>query len=233
MKKPQLFTLHFAGGNCYSFQFLTSKLPALEVISLELPGRGNRMMEDLIHGFEQAADDLFKKITARLNGEPFLIYGHSMGAVLGIKVAHLLEQSGRKPAALILSGNAGPGVKKYDNTYLQPTPEFKKVLKDLGGIPDEVLDNEDLFSFFEPVLRADFEIVEKAGKHAFSPVSIPLYAVMGTAEECVDKIDTWQQYTTSRFRKELLEGGHFFIHQHAPRMAAIIMSQLQAAQVAR
>ena len=47
--KPQLFLLHFAGGNKYSFNFLKKYLEsAFELVSIELPGRGDRMSEKLI-----------------------------------------------------------------------------------------------------------------------------------------------------------------------------------------
>ncbi|HAP63992.1 MAG TPA: thioesterase, partial [Cytophagales bacterium] len=37
-EQPQLFLLHFAGGNCYSFQFLKNIVPQqISFLPLELP----------------------------------------------------------------------------------------------------------------------------------------------------------------------------------------------------
>jgi external thioesterase TEII len=47
MEKPQLFLLHFAGGSCYSFQFMLPYLKDFNVLPIELPGRGRRIKESL------------------------------------------------------------------------------------------------------------------------------------------------------------------------------------------
>lgn len=224
MKRPQLFLLHFAGGNCYSFQFLAPLLTDFEVITLELPGRGKRLNEPLLREFDEAAIDMYKQMLARLTAAPFLIYGHSMGAYLALRVANLLEKAGRFPAGIIVSGNAGPGVRRADRKtrYLLDRPEFVTELKQLGGLPPELIENEELFSFFEPILRADFEIVERNELTKEPAVQAPLYAIMGSLEEEVESIDNWSRFTSSRFNAEILEGNHFFIHKHPRRIAGII-----------
>ncbi len=52
MKKTQLFLLHFAGGNYYSFRFMFPQLNEFEIIPVELPGRGKRMKENLLKDFD-------------------------------------------------------------------------------------------------------------------------------------------------------------------------------------
>src|ERR1043166_8245649 len=87
MKKPQLFLLHFAGGNCYSFQFMMPLLRDFEVVSLELPGRGKRINEPLVTNFDLAANDILRQLRQKLASSSFLIYGHSMGAYLALRVS--------------------------------------------------------------------------------------------------------------------------------------------------
>jgi external thioesterase TEII len=225
MKKTQLFLLHFAGGNCYSFQFLKPLLPEFEVITLELPGRGKRLNEPLLKDFGMAAEDIFRQMNTKLNASPFLIYGHSMGAYLALRVASMLAGAGSPPVYLIVSGNAGPGVKYEDEVkkrYLLSRDEFIEELKILGGVPEELLENRELFNFFEPVLRADFQIAENNGMANDAPVNVPLYAMMGSTELKTEEISNWGRFTTGRFNHEILEGGHFFIHQHPERIAAVI-----------
>src|SRR5262249_8544650 len=110
MKRPQLFLLHFAGGNCYSFQFIMPLLQRFEIIPLELPGRGRRMKESLLKDFDLAAQDIYHQLTGKLTSASFIIYGHSMGAYLALRVANMLEKAGKFPAFVIVSGNAGPGI---------------------------------------------------------------------------------------------------------------------------
>ncbi len=105
----QLFLLHFAGGNKYSYNFLQSKLKSdIEFIPIELPGRGARFEENLIRDKEEAIQDLFLQIKDKRNGKPYVIYGHSMGAILGFSVTEMLEKENDAPNYLIVSGNPGP-----------------------------------------------------------------------------------------------------------------------------
>ncbi|WP_212003070.1 thioesterase II family protein [Chitinophaga sp. HK235] len=225
MKRPQIFLFHFAGGNCYSFQFLTPLLSGFEVIIPELPGRGRRMHEPLLNEFDDAAVDLYNQVISRLSDDtPFLLYGHSMGASFVLRLANMLEAAGRYPAGVVVSGNAGPGIEKPGRRvrYLLNKPEFLEELKKLGGLPQELIDNEELFGFFEPVLRADFEITERNNLAMEPAIQAPLYAVMGSLESDVDKIDNWSGFVQHTFHTEVLEGDHFFIRQHPRRMADII-----------
>jgi surfactin synthase thioesterase subunit len=195
-----------------------------EVIALELPGRGKRINEPLLDDFDEAAQDLYNQVMARLTRPEFLIYGHSMGASLTLRVANMLEKAGRYPACIIVSGHAGPGIQAEDKKirHLLNREEFIDELKKLGGLPPELLENEELFNFFEPVLRADFKIVELNELENEPPVQAPIYAIMGNEEENVTEIDNWARFTTGYFQSAILEGNHFFIYPHSKRVAGII-----------
>jgi external thioesterase TEII len=225
MKKTKLFLLHFAGGNKYSFQFLLPLLKQFDVIPLELPGRGKRMSEPLIRDYKTAVDDYYKQIINVLGTDDvdFSLYGHSMGATLGLLVSKKLLEVNRSPKALIVSGSPGPYFEKEVlNRYKLPQKEFIEELKRLGGSRDEFFDNEELFEFFEPILRADFEILEKETIDLENKLNIKIYAVMGSMEREVDQITNWERFTTSKLEYFVFEGDHFFIQQHAESLAKII-----------
>lgn len=226
MSKTQLFLLHFAGGNSYSFQFLLPFLQEFEVIPLELPGRGRRIREPLIRDFDEAAEDLFLQIRDRLNHDRFALYGHSMGAYLGLRIVAMLEQVNKYPAWLFVSGNAGPGTLPKRNRYLFSKPDFIEELRRLGGVPAELLENEDLLGFYLPIIRADFEIVEKEDRDTEPVIKTPVFVMMGNRETTVDKISNWSNFTSASFKQEIFDGGHFFIRQHAGRVAGIIKDVL-------
>jgi len=222
MKKPQLFLMHFAGGNCYSFQFMTPLLKDFETISLELPGRGRRINEPLLTDFNAAARDVYDQLTKKLSDGVFLIYGHSLGSYLALRVANMLEKAGLAPAYLIVSGNAGPGIEDRETRYSLGEEAFIDMLQELGGIPPELLKNKELLNFFMPILRADFELAEKNEMIHEPAVNAPLYAIMGNEEEEAKEIANWARFTKSTFSHEVLEGDHFFIHKHPAKVAGII-----------
>lgn len=223
MDKPQLFLLHFAGGNCYSFQFMMPFLKKFEVTPVELPGRGKRMKETLIRDFDRAAEDIYHQIMEKLTASRFVIYGHSMGATLGLRVASMLERNDCPPDYLIVSGNSGPGLKEGEvKRYLMESHRFMEELKRLGGMPEEILQNPELLEFFEPVLRADFEALEKEELDDEPFINIPIYAVMGSKEKDVAFIENWANYTRNQFSYRVLDGDHFFIYDHPQKMAQLI-----------
>lgn len=222
MNKAQLFLIHFAGGNSYSFRFMNLFFKDFEIISLELPGRGKRVTEQLITDFDQAAQDIFNQIRKKRIDSKFAIYGHSMGASLALRVTKLLENINDCPACIFVSGNPGPGVSDNKKRYLLEKKEFIEELKKLGGVSDELIDNRELFDFFEPILRADFEIAENNKLEFETAVVTPIYAMMGSEEGMVEKISNWSNYTNAHFDYEIMEGDHFFIHNHASKIARII-----------
>lgn len=221
--KKTIVILHFAGGNCYSFQFLTKYLPGYEVVLLELPGRGRRMKEPLIKDREDAVKDLLSQfIKHNIQGD-FIMYGHSMGATLGVLLARELELRKIYPQQLIASGSCGPWDGKVSKRrYALSSADFKLMLKDLGGISEQVLAEEDLFEFFEPVIRADFELLEKDNIVLAHPVKTPVHALMGQEEEDSDHIENWRSLTQGSCTLEHWPGEHFFIYDQAERLAKLL-----------
>ena len=146
--QSQLFLLPFAGGTSYSYQFLKPYLKKFDIVFLELPGRGRRIDEPIIKDFNLAAQDICLQIREKLSGGEFGIYGHSLGAYLALKVSNLLENKHIFPSHIVVSGNPGPRVKKKKGLYLLDNKSFIAEVKKLGGLSDEVCDNEQLMKYF-------------------------------------------------------------------------------------
>jgi len=102
---------------------------------------------------------------------------------------------------------------------------FKAEIASLGGLPDEILQNDEMFDFFEPVLRADIEI---ADTNDILPdgfiVTCPIHSLMGTNEKRVDEIQNWRKWTTGPFSYNVLNGNHFFIYEEASKLADNIIA---------
>jgi surfactin synthase thioesterase subunit len=224
--KVQLFLLHFAGGSCYSYEFLKKNLRNdFEFYSLELPGRGRRNNEKFLLEKKDAVEDYFNQIKKLRNNKPYIIYGHSMGATLGLSVSKRMQEIGDAPQSLIVSGNPGPtNEKRTIKRYLLEDYRFKEELRKLGGVPDEILVDEELYSFFSPIMRADFEILEKDN---FSEkglvIQTPIYALMGDEEDTCAKITNWNRFTSSGLQSKILDGGHFFIYDHPKEIAEVLI----------
>lgn len=230
LQRHQLFLLHFAGGSRYSFDFLKQHLGThIDFLPLEIPGRGKRFKEALLKNKSEAVQDYCRQIKTLRNKQPYIIYGHSMGATLGLNIVAELEKENDAPVHLILSGNSGPGIKEYIGEKELPKRhsmndiEFKAELRRLGGVPEEVLENSELYDLFSPIMRADFEILEK-GENTENGLMIhtPIYAMMGSEESTKDHIGNWKKFTTKKFTSEIVSGNHFFINEHPEKIAEVI-----------
>jgi external thioesterase TEII len=226
-EETQLYLLHFAGGNLYSFQFLRPFTPiGYSFCPIELPGRGRRINAPLLFSERDATADLVNQIRAMRNSKPYVIFGHSMGASLAIRVAKLMEAINDAPMRLVLAGNAGPGTSDKKERSTMNDSELKDELLTLGGVANEVLTNDELFDYFAPIIRADFSLLENAEELSEDfRVGIPITAIMGDAEDTADKIENWGRFTSKEFTFQLLKGNHFFIHDHPSKMMEIITNE--------
>lgn len=227
--KFQLFLLHFAGGSVFSFDFLKKHLGSdIEFIALELPGRGKRYNEKLLKTLDESIEDYFNQIKKLRNENPFIIYGHSMGASLGLFLASKFEVINGSPSHLIVSGNAGPGIKKEEEIvcyHKLDDIQFKEKLKKLGGMPQEVFDNEELYNHFAPIIRSDFECLDNLNSIQNDiQINTDIYAIMGDDEETSSKIDNWKKFTKGSFQNKIVSGNHFFIYDHPKEIAKIVVN---------
>ena len=119
------------------------------------------MGESFYESFEEAIDDIYAAISSQITG-PYAIFGHSMGSWMALELYYRLAQSiERLPVHLMLSGNRAPHIVKDERIHALPDEEFRETIQRMGGTSDEIFTNEELFSLFAPVLRADFRIVER------------------------------------------------------------------------
>lgn len=218
--------MHFAGGNRYSFDFIRPYMEGVEVVPTELPGRGKRVHERLLHDVDEAVDDLCSQVIRHLNAAGFLLYGHSLGAMLALKLADKLERIGQPPVHVLVSGNPGPGIEDHSEKSTLSKEALRKELKTLGRFPAGFFQVDELFDFYEPILRADFALAKGDNCRPVRPLSAPIYAMAGSEEGAARHLDNWKQFTTSCFRSEIFPGDHFFIHEHPQRIATIIKACL-------
>ena len=98
-----------------------------------------------------------------------------------------------------------------DRRYLLSNEFFTERLVQLGGIPKEVLEHQELLDFFLPIIKADFEVLEKEALPALE-IKTPLFVRMGTEEKWKGSMENWKNYSKDKLSMELIEGDHFFIN---------------------
>jgi surfactin synthase thioesterase subunit len=232
-----LFCFPFAGGSSYSYKnFVDSAPDNIRLISFDLPGRGRRSTEALLSDIDNIVDDLFIKIKDSLHA-PYAFYGHSMGTLLSYLLTRRIIRYGYQPPLhLFMSGRGGPSsALKNGICHNLPRLEFFNALRELGGFPTEVLDEEEIMLFFEPILRADFKALETYQYQAPSKLfSIPITIMIGREEEISDdELLLWQKETTTPIAIQYFAGNHFFIIDHAKEIMEVISRTFSQAQLGK
>ena len=86
MSKIKLFCIPYAGGGAAIYKkWEQSLLPDIELVAVELAGRGRRSNEQLYKDVPAAVEDVYNCILPSImDGKPYAIFGHSMGAMLSL-----------------------------------------------------------------------------------------------------------------------------------------------------
>lgn len=206
----------FAGGNTYSFK---NYFPLNNnVCTIEYTGRGLRIEENLIENINTLISDLLPKVKKEINScDNYIIYGHSMGALVGYLMCKEIQKLGLKsPIKLVVSGRKAP---KYSRDMILsdlPDLDFWKEVSKLGGIPEELNKYPELIEYFTPILKADFKCIENYQYNENLPkLPIPIDVLYGSDEEITqEEAEAWKEETIANVSVKELKGNHFFIFEH-------------------
>ncbi|MGE7433793.1 ACP S-malonyltransferase [Kitasatospora sp. NPDC001175] len=229
--RPRLFCVAYAGGDERAYAGLTEHLPDVDVVTLERPGRGRRSSEPLLRELPAIVDDLLRQLRNRLDA-PYALYGHSLGARLAFLLCHRLREEGLPaPAHLFVSGESGPAIPSRErHTWELPTDAFWAHLKQLGGIPAELWEHEDLMAYYERVMRADFAALGAYEHEDAPPLDVPVTAMTGESEWFTQAdVDAWQRESTRPLTTHRFPGDHFFIRAQWPALARVVRAGLAVA----
>lgn len=231
METVNLFCLPFAGGSKYSYRELEDRAPEfLNIISLEYPGRGARIREPLMKDINGLAEDIYQSLKNSLDGKSYAIYGHSMGGLLAwLLVRKIVLNSHRLPLHVFITGTKGPAArdKEEKKRHLLEKDEFIDELKRLDGSPPEILGNDELLNYFEPIIRADFQATETYEYEETPPFDIPLTVITGTEEDMEpEEIALWQKETSFKVDFRRMQGNHFFIFKYPAVVVEIISKKI-------
>lgn len=234
--RMRLVCFPFAGGSAATYTPWTQYLHEdAELIAIQLPGRGSRLVENPYDSIDAMVADLHTGMSDFLD-KPCIFFGHSMGAKIAFELACALHRNNQPlPARFIVSGSAAPFIpRRSAMVHALPDAAFKKRLTELNGTPERVLQNTELMSYLMPTLRADFKIAEtyRREKDCILPTTLAIYG--GNRDEVIAEADlmAWREVFSDVADIKLYEGGHFFINQHTGDILARI-NQVIAGELAR
>lgn len=227
-----LVCLPYAGGSASAFFSLSERLPAeVEVLSTQYPGRQDRIREPCLQTVPELARGAFEELGARVAGRPFALFGHSMGGAVAFELARLLERDGpAAPRTLFVSGRRAPSVAGDRGVRFRDDEGLVDELRKLEGTDSRVLDEPELLRLVLPTVRADYGAAEIYHTGADAVVGSPVVALAGDRDPHVglDEAAAWRGHTTGAFDLKVFPGGHFFLTDHEPEIAALVTDTLRA-----
>jgi len=226
----RLFCFSYAGGGASIFRPWSDGLPEdVEVCCVQLPGHEYRFAEPaytrLVPLVQALADAIFPYLD-----RPFAFFGHSMGALVSFELARQLRRThDRYPVRLCLAAYRAPQLQNPNiKIYHLPSEVFKVVLR-ADGIPERILQNEELMQAMLPTLRADFELCDTYLYTQEPPLECPLSIFGGTEDVRVSAadLDAWRIHTSATYSLSMLPGSHFFLHSAQDLLLAAIAQDLE------
>lgn len=231
----KIIAFPFAGGNSYSFKFLETELLKHNIAmeTIEYPGRGNRVSEALVGDIE----DIKKKIMAQVlqkvmnigDHESYVLYGHSMGGLTAYLIAlELMKTKLPAPKRLIVSGKSAPAIKYNRGISKMTSEDFWRTMQAIGGTPEELLQNDMLKKFYEPIIKSDYKAVEDFEYKQERKLKYPIDVFYGSDDIFpLEQMTPWGQETVEKMKTYELTGGHFFIYDHVPVLVNHFKSVLE------
>ena len=212
----KVFLLPYAGASVMVYSaFNRFKSENVELVFLEMPGRGIKSDWQACTDFPTVVNHLYEEITNQLEEQPYALFGHSMGSLLAYELYYKIRKEGfRLPNGIILSGRIPPDLcvhMKKVSDYAEN--EFLHEVSVYGGLPDEVRQNKELRDYFVPILRSDFKLIENYIYHERQePILCNLIVLYGQNDPSTPAEDMlqWRKKVSGVFTCIEFPGEHFF-----------------------
>lgn len=209
----RLLCLPHAGGDTWMFADWHNALPpSIDVCPIRLPGRGSRIADPAIADLDALVAALVDGLSGLLD-RPFAVFGHSMGALIGVTLARALaRERGLSPVLFCAAACRAPHLVGALAPISQlPDHLLLAAMQRRYGRPLDFADNPDLLRLVLPTLRADLSLCETP-MPSRRDLACPIVAYGGRHDASVDAaaLDGWEDHTSGAFRYHVVDGDHFF-----------------------
>ena len=226
-----LYCIAHAGSSAMNFlKWQPLLLDSISIVPLELAGRGVKYNQSFYENFTQAVQDLFNDFKKTYNGEPFALFGHSLGGWLVYELYYNIKKNlGIIPNHIFFSGLNPPNISCEDITNKTIKED---VLSDMiNNLHGDKIDSSDtdMLRHIKNVLKNDLILIKKYNYvEKQELIQPPITVLSGT---CDDKTTNqlllkWKLLTNNRCTFCKIEGDHFFPFNNIEETVSIVNSNL-------
>jgi pyochelin biosynthetic protein PchC len=235
--RAQLVCFPHAGGSASSFRPWSGLLPeTVELVVVQYPGREDRFGEPMVDRMDVLVDGICDALAGVLH-RPYVLFGHSMGAVVAYETAQELRRRGVAGLRrLIVSGRETPQRRFGGDVHRRDDDGLCDELMRLGGTPGDVLAEPELRRTVLGYVRNDYQLIETYEPAPAGPLDCPISAFTGSddPELTVDGAARWAalgQVTGGSPDVEVFPGGHFYLGPQRARVVEAVLHRLDPALV--
>ncbi|HEX9032458.1 MAG TPA: alpha/beta fold hydrolase [Streptosporangiaceae bacterium] len=240
---PRIFCFPHAGGSPRALLDWQEDLgDDAEIVAICRPGKEHRSAEpaptitELVDGAARAIADLTQS-----DGRPFSLLGHSLGALIAFEVCRSLCEAASAggyaavPRHLVASGCSAPSLlpsQRVQDIARLTGQEFAEAVGFFGGLPAEVIADEDLRDLLLPGVIADFRMAVGYRYQVRPPLAVAATIVVGQDDPHVRtaQVRPWDQEFTWQPQVHWVPGGHFYFEPSPAAITGILRSLVRADQ---
>jgi medium-chain acyl-[acyl-carrier-protein] hydrolase len=229
----RLFCVPHAGGGLSAFRGWQEGLgPNVSTTVVRLPGRETRFHETPYPRIDQLVNDLTDAVLECIrSGERFAFFGNSLGGLVAFETVHeIRRRTGHEATHLFVSAVGAPHVPPALPSigHLGDADLVREVSARYGGIPTQILNDQEFLAATLPTLRADIKLLESYERVMPQPLSCPITAFGGIRDRTIplQHITRWSEQTTNSFNQVLLDEEHLYLQTARQELTARIQRVL-------
>ncbi|MGI5467548.1 thioesterase II family protein [Streptomyces sp. CA-132043] len=214
--------LPFAGAGAGIYRrWRGAESAALRAVPIQVPGREEEFGEPFYTTIAEAASGTARRIQdAAVDGQPFLVFGHSFGAILAYEATrHLAETGGPLPRRLVVSGSTSPSYRQAERLDGDDEEVIERA-KAIAGRDIPEYTEPQLRDLLLPVMRADVNLMADYVPLGRDPLPLPITAIRGDQDPLAPEKEwlDWAAFTSEDFDTAEFTGGHMYLTECWPQL---------------
>lgn len=232
----RIFCFPHAGGNLRTFLGWQPGLGTdAEVLAVCRPGREHRAHEPA-PTFEEYVDGATTAIRAACERDdrPVYLFGHSLGALVAFEVTRRLADL-PELRHLVASGLSAPSLlpsRRVRDIAKLEGKAFAEAIGFFGGLPPEVVADEELHEVLLPGLVADFHLAVGYRYEPAAPLAVNVSLINGLEDPHVglEELEPWRNEVRETPARHWADGGHFYFEKRPEAVIDLLRGVVRADQ---